>query len=266
MRVAAAMAAAASMLCVHAAAAAAAAAPLVGWTPGVTCPAGAMNDDSHEKYGDMGFEWIGDVVGYPTAHIGNPAECCMDAGGNGIGIPDGPKDDIGLFYSLCNPKLGCEDPKQAYMCTVYANVTGKKPSKGMLSGHAQAPVLYNGTAPTKEVYGGVYYGNPYEGTCKAGNGSSAGKGEVNATVRRQAGGAICAPFCGCPAVVPCPPGLPCPPECKSGILECPTSELPAGTTATPQCMLGLRGASDHTAPWIKFFKSPVSKISGRHML
>ena len=96
----------------------AARASLIGWSPGVTCPAGAFEYDGRDKYGEMGFEWVGDVVGYPTDHIGNPESCCQTAGGDGIGIRYGPHDDIGLFYSMCNPTLGCMDTKRAYTCTV----------------------------------------------------------------------------------------------------------------------------------------------------
>ena len=228
---------------------------LVKWTPGVTCPAGAFEYDDHKKYGEMGFECercgsllcpclyesmsleasvrtgIGEVVGFPTTGVGNPQSCCQMSGGDGIGVRYGPHDDIGMFYSMCNPSLGCKDPAKKYTCTTYKNVTGKKPSPGMLSGHAQAPVGYAGAAPAASLAGGVNYGNPYAGPCKAGNASGGllANGEVNATVRWQTG-AICAPWCGCPITKP---GTP---SCQGGFVECPT-EVPPGTTATPQCLL-----------------------------
>ena len=143
-------------------AAIAAAADEVAWTPGFTCPAGAFNDDSHSKYGKMGFEWVGDVVGYPIHHIGNPQSCCQEAGGDGI------HGEIGLFYTLCNPHMGCADPIKAYTCTIYANVTGKRPLAGALSGHAQN-LVQTVAKPVRRASGANNYANPFETTCLPGN-------------------------------------------------------------------------------------------------
>ena len=118
----------------------------------------------------------------------------------------------------------------------------------MLSGHAQPPVEYQ-AAPTTVKPGAMNYGNPFLGPCNAGSTSTAGHGESNATVRRQTG-AICSPWCGCP--LPVVPGQPLP-DCSKTFVECPTSGLPAGTTATPQCMLSLL---DPSAP-IRSFKPPA---------
>ena len=59
---------------------------------------------------------IGEVVGFPTTGVGNPQSCCQMSGGDGIGVRYGPHDDIGMFYSMCNPSMGCKGAAP-YTCT-----------------------------------------------------------------------------------------------------------------------------------------------------
>lgn len=215
----------------------------IGWSPGATCPAGANNyNGSSGAYGKLGFDWVGDVHGYVDTNIGNPESCCQYGGGDGLA-------EVGLYYSLCNPELGCTEAGKAYTCTVYVNVTGTKPATGVLAGRAQAPVIARlDKAQTSLV--ASPYANPWTGACKAATSASAGFDERNATLFATAtehwqphnptptsefyniSGAICAPQCGCIT-----PGHP-QGQCAFGKLySCTTANLPPGTTATPMCML-----------------------------
>ena len=200
----------------------------VSWAPGVTCPAGAFEFDPSSMYGESGYEWVGDVVA-SIHHIGNPQSCCQLAGGDGI-------HGIGRFYTLCNPKTGCHDSKRAYTCTIFSNVTGKRPLAGALSGHAQAPVrsIINGV---QHAEGANNYANPFVSACRPGK-TEAIPGDSNVTIPGAGGGhgareegAVCAPWCGCPKAKEGQPA------CLGGFVECPTDDLPPGTTATPQCFL-----------------------------
>lgn len=215
---------------------------LTSWEPGYTCPAGAYNYDPAESYGVFGFDWIGDEVDpgqYPDHDVGNPQACCWDGGGDGANR-DGPKPKwIGLWYSMCNPKLGCTDTDKAYTCSIYANVTGRKPAPGVLAGRAQSPagaVL----EPAKVSAGATEYANPYAGPCK-GKALAFGYDSVNVSkievgappgFFRVIPGATCAPACGCRNATE---GAP---DCNGHIVACPTTGLPVNTTATPQCMVG----------------------------
>lgn len=220
----------------------------VGWNSGNTCPAGSQNyDGSKDAYGKMGFDWVGNVKTVITS-IGNPESCCQSGGGDGI-------HGVGLFYSMCNPQMGCKT-KEAYTCTVYTNVTGTKPAAGVLAGRAQAPVVALRLDRNKTSIGAPSYANPWNGACKAAPNAS-GFDEIEASMLATVtehwspggrvpvpeyfniSGAICAPQCGC-----IEPGKP---QCAFGQLyPCPTTAgLPAGTTATPECLL-VGGMDDNT--------------------
>ena len=84
------------------------------------------------------------------------------------------------------------------------------------------------------------YSNPFAGPCK-GDTKDPELDDVNAsqltvlaidTPFAKIPGSICAPRCGCPKWIEGED------ECEVPIVTCPTTNLPAGTTATPKCMLG----------------------------
>lgn len=220
----------------------------LGWNQGNVCPAGAQNyDGSKDAYGNLGFDWVGDIV-HSETNIGNPESCCQIGGGDGI-------HGIGLFYSMCNPRMGCADPNKAYTCTVYKNVTGTKAVGGVLAGRAQAPVVARQLERNKTSTDVASYANPWNGACKSAPNASGFdelKASMLATVTEHwphgggadpvpeyfnISGAICAPQCGCID--------PSQPRCAFGKLyPCPT-DLPAGTTATPECLL-IGGMDDNT--------------------
>jgi len=218
-----------------------------GWNPGNTCPAGAANwDPTPGAYGDMGFEWVGDPIGYPDVHIGNPQAACWDGGGDGLLGPARGATWVGVHYSMCNPLMGCMNASLAYTCQAYANVTGTRPVKGMLSGRSQGPVQAALQPAVQTSSLAAHYANPFTGGCRA---NATGRDDANASslviIERvdidtgkllrshNVSGSTCAPACGCQSEVPGPfPG------CTDAILRCPTTNLPTNTTATPRCMLG----------------------------
>lgn len=224
---------------------------LLGWNPGNTCPAYPENyDGTPGAYGDMGFEWVGDKIGYPDAEIGNPQAACWDGGGDGLIGPVHGATWVGVYYSMCNPKLGCTNASEAYTCTAYTNVTGTRPVKGMLSGRAQGPVQATLQPAIRTSALATHYANPFTGGCYENasalddaNASSLTVVELvdfktgNHLRSHNVSGSTCAPACGCRAEVPgFFPG--CLDVRDPQILRCPTTNLPANTTATPRCMLG----------------------------
>merc|ERR1711924_5588 len=118
-----------------------------------------------------------------------------------------------------------------YTCSLYTNVTGKRPLAGGLSGHAQNIQVYIPNS-VRHAEGAGNYANPFETACRPGNTSKGVPGDSNATIQGQTG-ASCAPWCGCPWNS-AKPGQP---FCQEGFVECPTGDLPEGTTAKPQCLL-----------------------------
>lgn len=181
------------------------------WRAGNLCPAGGWWDLMYEPYAESGFDWIGEKVAV-IPHIGEPQACCNHGGGSG----EAP---IGLWYSLCTPRFGCHkyEPEawgNKYYCTVYMNVTGKRPEPGMQSGFAQAPVNWMPLSEDPPISSsGTNYQNPFSGSCGA-------KGDVNMSIAsstKSVPGHVCAPSCTIPE-------------------RCPTDNMPPGTTAVPQCV------------------------------
>jgi hypothetical protein len=156
---------------------------------------------------------------------------------------------IGLFYSMDH---------STYTCTVYANVTGKKKSHKHMAGIAQAPVQAVLEMATVASSTTTQYQNPLSGPCKGAADvgqsphlnernasnitvllSQLPNGQPNPDPDRHISGAVCAPRCGCMDPVRGSG------DCKQ-FVECAATNLPTGTTATPQCILGVIESSTHT--------------------
>lgn len=203
---------------------------------GHMCPAGVWWEDDTDPYGETGWDWEGEIVAVNT-RVGNPQSCCQQAGGNGLA-------EIGLWYMLCNPHYGCHkhEPQawgDKYFCTIYRNVTGRKPLPGGRAGFAQAPAEFMPHSDVVRSPEGTNYQNPFVGACK--------DNEDNVTVlgNHALSGAVCAP--------PCDPDL-----------ACPTDNMPSGTKAVPKCLLGVNigGVGHPSDPWRCALTCDADSVSG----